>query len=215
MAVSLKCSKHEIAPIKLLCPSILGKLQLEISDQGLSEVSMSSDYMAPLKLSGHTSSGMLCLAGGIAVCLEGADFQAYLGLLSVGGSSAEFQKCFAIRKHLIHCLCFWKCYQAPICLHGLVPNCCWRSGRGRDCIKSSSDIFRPVWRALHKAEMKKTGRVLSCPSRVQSTLFCSMGFAHCFTCDFLLMVFFPDLARNSWIFQKNFYLYLMINYLVL
>lgn len=59
----------------------------------------------------------------------------------MGGSSVELQKCFAVSKHLMHCLCFWKCYQVPICLRGLVPNCRWRSGRGRDCIKSSSDIL--------------------------------------------------------------------------
>lgn len=58
----------------------------------------------------------------------------------MGGSSVEFQKHLAVSEHLLHCWCFRKPYQAPTCLRGLVPHHCWRSGRGRDPIKISSDI---------------------------------------------------------------------------
>lgn len=44
--------------------------------------------------------------------------------LDAGGSSVKFQKYFAVSKQLIHCLPFWNCCQAALCLHGLVPNCC-------------------------------------------------------------------------------------------
>lgn len=43
---SLREKLHKIAPIKLLCPSSLGKLQLEISDQGLGVVQMPSDHLS-------------------------------------------------------------------------------------------------------------------------------------------------------------------------
>lgn len=58
----------------------------------------------------------------------------------VEGSLVEFQKYFAVSKRLIHCLCSWKCCQASLCLHGLVPNCHWRAGRGspEGCYSSSS-----------------------------------------------------------------------------
>lgn len=70
--------------------------------------------------------------------------------LDAGGSSVKFQKYFAVSKQLIHCLPFWNCCQAALCLHGLVPNCCWRSGRGspKGSCSSSRSAASATTRAL-------------------------------------------------------------------